>query len=46
MRRGIIYIDDNYAEFGEFPNSRDNIRIIYEGNMVWVQTRISKDFRL
>ena len=35
MRRGIIYIDDNYAEFGEFPNSCDNIRIIYEGNLVW-----------
>jgi hypothetical protein len=35
MRRGIIYIDDNYAEFGDFPNSRDNIRIIYEGNLVW-----------
>ena len=35
MRRGIIYIDDNYAEFGDFPDSRDNIRIIYEGNLVW-----------
>ena len=35
MRRGLIYIDDNYAEFGYFPESRDNIRIIYEGSLVW-----------
>ena len=35
MRRGIIYIDDNYAEFGHFWASSDNIRIMYEGNVVW-----------
>lgn len=35
MRRGLIYIDDNYAEFGYFPESKDNIRIIYEGSLVW-----------
>lgn len=35
MRRGLIYIDDNYAEFGYFPESNDNIRIIYEGSLVW-----------
>lgn len=35
MRRGIIYIDENYAEFGNFAESRNNIRIIYEGNPVW-----------
>lgn len=35
MRRGLIYIDDNYAEFGYFPESKDNICIIYEGSLVW-----------
>jgi hypothetical protein len=35
MRRGIIYIDENYAEFGSMPDSADNIRIIYEGQVVW-----------
>lgn len=35
MRRGLVYIDDNYAEFGYFPESKDNIRIIYEGSLVW-----------
>lgn len=35
MRRGLIYIDDTYAEFGYFPESKDNIRIIYEGSLVW-----------
>lgn len=35
MRRGIIYIDENYAEFGSFAESRNNIRIIYEGSPVW-----------
>lgn len=35
MRRGIIYIDDNYAEFGNIRESHDNIRIVYEGNIVW-----------
>lgn len=35
MRRGIVYIDENYAEFGLFYNSSKNIRIIYEGNVVW-----------
>lgn len=35
MRRGIIFINDHYAEFGIFRESRDNIRIIYEGDLVW-----------
>lgn len=35
MRRGIIYINKDYAEFGSFPNSYDNIRIMYEGQIVW-----------
>lgn len=35
MRRGIIYIDDNYAEFGEFRESNDNISIVYNGGTVW-----------
>ena len=35
MRRGIIYIDENYAEFGYMPSSRDNIRILYDGQTVW-----------
>lgn len=35
MRRGIIYIDKNYAEFGPFRESRDNIRILFEGHKVW-----------
>lgn len=35
MRRGIIYIDEKYAEFGPIPESADNIRIIYEGQVVW-----------
>ena len=35
MRRGIIFINDHYAEFGIFKESRDNIRIIYEGDLVW-----------
>ena len=35
MRRGIVYIDDNYVEFGQFHNSHDNIRIIYNGDIVW-----------
>ena len=35
MRRGIIYIDKNYAEFGAFRESRDNIRILFEGRKVW-----------
>lgn len=35
MRRGIVYIDNNYAEFGPVPESRDNIRIMYEGRIVW-----------
>lgn len=35
MRRAIIYIDENYAEFGEVRESYDNIRILYEGRVVW-----------
>ena len=35
MRRGIVYIDDNYVEFGQFNNSHNNIRIIYKGDVVW-----------
>ena len=35
MRRGIVYIDENYAEFGYIEESPDNIRIIYEGQTVW-----------
>lgn len=35
MRRGIVYIDENYAEFGYIKESPDNIRIIYEGQVVW-----------
>lgn len=35
MRRGIIHIDDNYAEFGIMPSTRDNIRIYYDGGVVW-----------
>lgn len=35
MRRGIIYIDENYAEFGNFRESNDNIRILFEGSVVW-----------
>ena len=35
MRRGIIYIDENYAEFGPVPESKDNIRIMCEGRKVW-----------
>lgn len=35
MRRGIVYIDENYAEFGPIYESRDNIRIFHEGQTVW-----------
>ena len=35
MRRGIIYIDENYVEFGYFPSSSNNIRIVFEGSVVW-----------
>lgn len=35
MRRGLVYIDENYAEFGYFPESSNNIRIIYEGSITW-----------
>lgn len=35
QRRGIIYIDENYAEFGMIEVSHDNIRIFYEGSVVW-----------
>ena len=35
MPRGIIFINEKYAEFGNFRQSHDNIRIIYEGQLVW-----------
>lgn len=35
MRRGIIYINEHYAEFGNFAESYSNIRIEYEENVVW-----------
>lgn len=35
MRRGIVYINDDYVEFGPILNSRDNIRIMFEGEVVW-----------
>ena len=35
MRRGIIYIDENYAEFGNFRESVDNIRILHDGSLIW-----------
>lgn len=35
MPRGIIFINEKYAEFGNFRQSHDNIRIVYEGQLVW-----------
>ena len=35
MPRGIIFINEKYAEFGNFRQSHDNIRIFYEGQLVW-----------
>lgn len=35
MRRGIIYIDDNYVEFGTINESPENIKIEFEGSVVW-----------
>ena len=35
MRRGIVYIDDRYAEFGNFMDEPENIRILFEGNPMW-----------
>jgi hypothetical protein len=35
MRRGIVYIDKNYAEFGCIAENCDNIKIHFEGNIVW-----------
>lgn len=35
MRRGIVFINDDYAEFGNMHESTDNIRIIYEGCGTW-----------
>lgn len=35
MRRGIVYIDENYAEFGFIAESYDNIKICFEGTVVW-----------
>lgn len=45
MRRGIIYINEHYAEFGPIINSCDNIRILYEGEVVWgISYDALKDF--
>lgn len=45
MRRGIVYIDNNYAEFGNMPESPDNIKILYEGNVVLgISYDILKDY--
>jgi hypothetical protein len=38
MRRGLVYIDENYAEFGPIQASHDNIRVLYEGQIVWGQS--------
>ena len=35
MYRGLVYIDENYAEFGYFRQSPENIKILYEGNLVY-----------
>lgn len=35
MKRGIVFINEDYAEFGIFHESSDNIRILYEGSVVW-----------
>lgn len=35
MRRAIIYIDNNYAEFGMVQESPDNIKIMHEGTPYW-----------
>lgn len=35
MRRAIVYIDEKYAEFGIIRESHKNIRISYEGKLVW-----------
>jgi hypothetical protein len=45
MRRGIIYVNENYAEFGNFRESVDNIRIFHDGSLIWgiSYTRL-KDF--
>ena len=38
MRRGIVYIDENYAEFGNINVDPENIKILYEGQLVWGQS--------
>ena len=38
MRRGIVYIDENYAEFGNINIGPENIKILYEGQLVWGQS--------
>ena len=35
MRRAIVYIDENYAEFSTINESHDNIKIFFEGKTVW-----------
>ena len=35
MRRAIVYIDENYAEFNTINESHDNIKIFFEGKTVW-----------
>ena len=45
MRRAIVYADNNYVEFGRIKESNDNIRIIYEGNLVWgISYQALRDF--
>lgn len=34
-RRGIIYINEHYAEYGIFESDAQNIRIYMEGQVVW-----------
>jgi hypothetical protein len=35
MRRGIIFINDRYAEFGQFYEESENIRLEIDGQVVW-----------
>ena len=35
MRRGLVYVDENYAEFGNIVPSNENINVLYEGHVVW-----------
>lgn len=34
-RRAIVYIDENYVEFGRVPESAENIRILFDGDVQW-----------